>query len=329
MPTKIFQQVLTGIRADKIIKIEDIQSLWSNYGKILRLHTNSRDYPTIIAKHIYPPDKFDHPRGWNTNTSHNRKIKSYEIETSFYRNYEKKCNQSKKCIIPKLIKSIKTDSETVLFLEDLDSIGFHIRKKELKLEEAKPCIKWLANFHATFYHQTPKQLWGEGTYWHLETRQEELNSIKDTNLKSIAPLIAKKLRDTNYKTFVHGDAKLQNFCFSDINNSVASVDFQYVGAGCGMKDLAYFIGSVFDENDCEIYENEILDTYFHELFLAFRDKKLNLNSKHIELCWRKLYPYAWADFHRFLMGWQPGHWKLNNYTQKMLDIVTIDLNRTF
>lgn len=36
-----------------------------------------------------------------------------------------------------------------------------------------------------------------------------------------------------FQTFVHGDAKLANFCFG--SNNVAAVDFQYVGKGIGVK----------------------------------------------------------------------------------------------
>jgi hypothetical protein len=30
-----------------------------------------------------------------------------------------------------------------------------------------------------------------------------------------------------------------------------------------------------------------------------------------------LYRMAWADFHRFMKGWSPGHWKLSDYSERV------------
>jgi Ser/Thr protein kinase RdoA (MazF antagonist) len=57
-----------------------------------------------------------------------------------------------------------------------------------------------------------------------------------------AAVIDQVLNNCSYQTIVHGDAKLANFCFSK-EGAVSAVDFQYVGGGCGMKDVAYFLGS--------------------------------------------------------------------------------------
>ena len=32
--------------------------------------------------------------------------------------------------------------------------------------------------------------------------------------------------------------------------------------------------------------------------------------------WRPLYDLAWTDFHRFVKGWSPGHWKIHNYSER-------------
>ena len=50
-----------------------------------------------------------------------------------------------------------------------------------------------------------------------------------------------------------------------MDRQVAAVDFQYVGGGCGIKDVAYFIGSCLYEEDCERYEEGLLDWYFSQL----------------------------------------------------------------
>jgi hypothetical protein len=43
--------------------------------------------------------------------------------------------------------------------------------------------------------------------------------------------------------------------------------------------------------------------------------------------WRSLYPYAWTDFHRFLKGWSPGHWKINSYSERMAKQVILQLKK--
>jgi len=169
----------------------------------------------------------------------------------------------------------------------------------------------LAQFHASYLGKVPEGLWQSGTYWHLETRPDELAVLADESLKNAASKIDEKLNTCTYKTFVHGDAKLANFCFSE-DGQVAGVDFQYVGGGSGMKDVAYFIGSCLNENECERLEAQILDTYFEHLQSEMKEV-----NKALEKEWRSLYRVAWADFHRFLKGWSPGHWKINSYSERI------------
>ena len=88
--------------------------------------------------------------------------------------------------------------------------------------------------------------------------------------------------------------------FEDAGNAVAAVDFQYVGGGCGMKDLAYFVGSCLDEVACESRESEILEVYFGALFKACDRLNKAIDFNALEAEWRQLYPMAWADFYRFL-----------------------------
>ena len=158
-------------------------------------------------------------------------------------------------------------------------------------------------------------LWPIGTYWHLATRPEEFSAMPAGDLKNAAAAIDGKLNDARFQTLVHGDAKLANFCFSQ-SNDVAVVDFQYVGGGCGMKDFAYFISSCFSDSECEQRESSLLDAYFGYLRAAISDQKL---AAAVEEEWRMLYPFAWADFYRFLAGWSPGHWKMHRYSESMTE----------
>lgn len=319
-----FQKIiLQSTEADSLTETEVVQKLWSGYGEIVRYALKGSDIKSVIVKDVRMPDGGTHPRGWNTDLSHYRKVKSYQVETEWYRQYASKCDDS--CRIPHCYDVEKYDDEVLMVLEDLDYSGYGARRTSVTLEEMFACLKWLANFHATFLGEKPEGLWDVGTYWHLETRPEELEVLDDMALKNAAKLIDQKLNTSPYQTFVHGDAKLANFCFSKNGKVVAAVDFQYVGGGCGMKDVAYFIGSCLYEDDCERLENELLESYFTELKTALAEKQPHTDGNEVITNWRSLYPVAWTDFHRFIKGWSPGHWKIHSYSERIAREVVAQL----
>ena len=244
-------------------------------------------------------------------------------KSEFYKSWSAFC--SSLCYIPKCIYLEKMETEALIILEDLDDSGYSIRKSTVNLKDIKLCLTWLANFHATFMEQEPNGLWEVGTYWHLETRPDELNILEDLPLKNAAKIIDSTLNNCKFKTFVHGDAKLANFCFSKDDSKVSAVDFQYIGGGCGIKDVVYFLGSCLYEDDCEKLETELLDFYFEKLALALNKKSDRFNTTAIEKEWRKLYPIAWTDFHRFIKGWSPEHWKINSYSERLAQKVIFEL----
>ena len=43
---------------------EEIQTLWSGYGHILRLRLSGAAVERVIVKHVRPPSVMKHPRGW-------------------------------------------------------------------------------------------------------------------------------------------------------------------------------------------------------------------------------------------------------------------------
>ncbi|MBF0265920.1 MAG: DUF1679 domain-containing protein [Gammaproteobacteria bacterium] len=311
--------LLESTQSRQILSIDTIQSLWSGYGEILRCQLDSDFISSAIVKHVCFPNKKNHPRGWNTGLSHQRKVRSYQIETNWYQQWSKQCDNS--CRVPKTYALESLGEEVFMVMEDLDNQGFNIRKNQVSFDEMLACLNWLASFHATFLGQKPDGLWKIGTYWHLATRPDELKVLKDKALKNAAVKIDQKLNSAQFKTFVHGDAKLANFCFSENNNQkhpIAAVDFQYIGGGCGMKDVAYFIGSCLNEDECEFYQQQLLDSYFNFLNKALTQQHKKIEFKQLQQEWRQLYPFAWTDFHRFIKGWSPGHWKINGYSERLV-----------
>lgn len=310
--------LLNVTQATACEEVEVIQSLWSGYGKISRYELLGAPFKTVVIKFISPNPTNGHPRGWNTDLSHNRKVQSYVVETYWYREWNQECTDE--CKTAKYIGSFSTQKERWIILEDLN-IDYPLRKYQIELSEIKICLKWLANFHSTFLTKRPEGLWEIGTYWHLGTRPDEFEKIEHPTLKSKAHEIDQILNQSKYQTIVHGDAKLANFCFSEDGTKVAAVDFQYVGGGCGMKDVAYFLGSCLSSSECQRHEKELLDYYFLELRDSFIDASHNFTFNELEQEWRRMYPFACTDFTRFMLGWMPTHQKINDYNLRMMDAV--------
>lgn len=307
MNSNFKKYLLETTKATACQETEVIQSLWSGYGKISRFQLSDTSFKTVVVKNISLEKANQHPKGWNTAIAHLRKVKSYQVETYWYQNFNHLCSSA--CKTPNFIGSFTEAKNQWIILEDLDT-KFPLRKDNLDLSEVKICLKWLANFHAKFLNKKPIGLWKTGSYWHLETRPDEFEKIQNKELKAKAHLIDDLLNNCKYKTLVHGDAKVANFCFAENANQIAVVDFQYVGAACGVKDVAYFLGSCLSSFDCVLYEKELLNYYFLALQNA---SPKTINFKALEQEWRQLFPLAVADFTRFLLGWMPSHQKVNTY----------------
>lgn len=236
------ERIITATEASGIASQKTIQNLWSGYGEIARVALVGGKCDSVIVKKIQPPQKVNHPKGWSTNASFQRKVKSYEIEQHWYEFYSERLTSQIR--VPQLIFTCTFDDVSYIVMEDLDAAGYSKRYQGDSFLVAKTVIAWLAQFHALFMNLEPTGLWNVGTYWHLATRKEEFDVMEAGVLKEHAKTIDQKLNSCRFKTMVHGDAKLANFCFNADYSKVAAVDFQYVGGGCGMKDLAYFLGSI-------------------------------------------------------------------------------------
>ena len=307
--------ILERTNANRITNRVEVQSLWSGYGSIQRVDLDGGEFSSIIVKHVQPGGG-SHPRGWNTDLSHQRKLKSYQVEANWYRKQDVDCKNGF-ARIPSCLGTKKEGDEVLLLLEDLDASGFKGRKSFVNQTEWEACVSWLATFHAENLDGDATGLWESGTYWHLKTRPDELERLDDQVIKKAAHAIDTKLKTNKFQALVHGDAKLANFCFNSDGTRVAAVDFQYVGAGCGMKDLAYFVGSCFRDEEAEEMEVEVLNYYFTQFRKSLARINSQVSGEEVEQDWRPLYRVAWADFHRFMKGWSPGHWKLSDYSERV------------
>ena len=176
MNTHFKSTILQKTGASSLVEKETIQELWSGYGKIIRIALENAPVESIVVKHVQLPTSQNHPRGWHTDIGHQRKLKSYKVETIWYQTYSK----HSKARLPKCFGVENYQDETLIILEDLDAAGFPLRKHSVKWEDIDRCLEWLAQFHASYLGKTPNGLWDVGTYWHLETRPQELEVLDDS-----------------------------------------------------------------------------------------------------------------------------------------------------
>jgi hypothetical protein len=303
---------------------ERIQSLWSGYGELFRVALEGGPRASAVVKWARAPGGSrdapgDDPAAAQADA---RKRRSYQVEQAFYGGVSTRCDH--RCRVPELLGSRARDGEWIMVLEDLDAAGYPERRRHLAPAELAACLRWLAELHARFLGEEPAGLWGTGTYWHLGTRRGELARIADGELRAAAPLIDRHLEAAAFRTLVHGDAKEANFCFARRGADVAAVDFQYVGGGCGMKDVAYLLHGREDEPDDGIAHAH-LDAYFGHLRSALARRPDWIDADALEREWRRLYPLARADFCRFLAGWAPDRWHRDARGQRFVGSVLRDL----
>ncbi|MEM9693677.1 MAG: phosphotransferase [Myxococcota bacterium] len=305
--------------AATIARFEPVQALWSGYGELARVHLSHGG--SAIVKWVCPPEDIVHPRGFATDSSHRRKLRSYDIELAFYRRWPDGGVAGARWA--RLLAAERDEAEWLMVLEDLDAAGYARRQKNppVPASDLRSGLNWLAAFHAGSMGAVPGRLWRRGTYWHLDTRPDELARMTDLRLRAAAASIDARLEGARNTCLVHGDAKAANFCFGP--KEATAVDFQYVGGGVGIQDVAYFLSSTLSDDALVREADRWCDVYFEALVtaLALRDHR---SAVAVEEEWRALYPYAWADYVRFLDGWAPGHWRRGRYAQRQVELALAD-----
>ena len=108
----IAETVLTVTGSKTIDSSSVIQSLWSGYGQIVRLELNGGTHSSVVLKHTKLPSSSNHPRGWNTGLSHQRKVRSYQVEAHWYQHYADHCGAD--CEVPDCLAVESGENETCL-----------------------------------------------------------------------------------------------------------------------------------------------------------------------------------------------------------------------
>ena len=286
--------VLQKTGATQIISFHLVQALWNGYGQLIRLGLRGGSKDSDILKLVQPP------RLTEQTPSDKRKRRSYEVEMNWYGSGAKLCDDDS-CRVAHCFAAEVVDEEALILLEDLAAAGF-VCGSVPGIEETKSGLRWLANFHARFLGPKPEGLWEQGTYWHLATREEEWHKMPECALKEEAKALDGLLRGARYQSLVHGDAKPPNFCWNP-NRQAAAFDFQYVGLGCGIRDVALFLDRCLGKEGCRKSDQEWLDKYFEYLRDAVSTLEPKLDFSDLEQEWRTLFPVAWSDYNRFKLGW--------------------------
>jgi hypothetical protein len=318
---QLSESIRRATGASQVELTERVQSLWGGYGELRRVQLHGASSVSMIVKIVTPPSEREFARDLTKLRSHRRKLRSYAVELAFYEAFAGKCDVA--CRVPALFHGEALSDRFLFILEDLDQAGFPARRTHSAPHEIAACLEWLAAFHARFLGVAPDRLWKVGTYWHLATRPDELARLSPGELRRAAPRIDQRLNEARFRGLVHGDAKLENFCFSRSGRAVAAVDFQYAGGGAGVKDVAYFLSSCLSPAECGEKVPGYLDLYFSALRAALSSQGHPLASEAdaLEHEWRALFAWAWTDFHRFLLGWAPAYAAGDRYSQKQLEVV--------
>lgn len=280
---------------EKDLKVKNVCSLWAGMGYVYNIQIRGDFH--IIVKHIIPPPTQSRSFG------DERKAASYEVEANFYRNVAPMLiSKHELCIpFPYHVENDSDNSITICMSRLVGSPGYLSDDGHIHA-----VLKWMATLHAATwgekadYYVKEEGLQAIGSYWHLDTRPSEHESMPrkgwEGRLKRAARAIDERLKRDPFQCCVHGDMKEANMLFST-NNSVGIYDFQYCGRAPPTVDLAYFFCvAVGNAND------EYLEFYHEHLV-----RVLDISCKRPSLIQLKeSLSIAFCDFQRFLSGW--GSW---------------------
>ncbi|MCF2906813.1 ecdysteroid 22-kinase family protein [Pseudoalteromonas sp. DL2-H2.2] len=289
------------------------QALWSGCGHIYKFTYQNE---ALVAKVAAVPEQLTHRHITQSQHSLRRKYRSYRKELNFYRQTARHYVHA--CSLPEVKALAQQDDVFICVFTDFESQGYH-NVSRADSEQVELMLKWLARFHAVgLVSAALTEMDLQGNYWHLNTRPDEYARMASGQLKQYASEIDHQLNTCAFQTCIHGDAKLANFAFS--GKEALGYDFQHIGKGIGISDVMLLLTSLYSDPQLEMHAQTCLDRYFEFLTKALSTHWPETKIKALEQSWRLLWPFVWADFQRFLLGWKPDHQKLTSYMLRQSEL---------
>lgn len=250
------------------------------------------------------------------------------------------------------------DRGQVLIMEDL-SLRFPVlteKRGTLSDKQVSKSLEWLASFHAASWGiessskfvkegfcPSPsegvktwggKGLWQQGGYHYLSTRMEELSSIDpqhdlwgqlglhySSDLPFAIEWCLNNPLNRTRLSLIHGDVKAANMAFSRDATQMAMYDFQYVGLGLGVQDLAKFLTTSIPRHHlCDTGREEKLLTTYHGFLVERLPKGAEYEFQELMRDW-ELALVSWV---RFLAGWSGGFWGNVDWLQGRVEALLKD-----
>ncbi|KAL9183376.1 hypothetical protein ACHAXT_005163 [Thalassiosira profunda] len=281
---------------ERDVSVKSLCRLWAGMGYIYQITIKNKH--RFIAKRVIPPSKNERSFG------DERKAASYLVESNFYQHLAPSLVEEG-LAIPRpyhVERDEQTDRVTICMSLLHGSPGY------LDDDKAQAVLRWLATLHAATWGSKVDEYvnkgWVQpiGSYWHLDTRPSEHDSMPrrgwEGRLKLAARAIDERLKRDKMQCCIHGDAKDANMLFGfGEDGEVAMYDFQYCGRAPPSVDLAYFLCVAVGDTDPEYVR------YYHEQLV----NKLEASTKPPIL--KELedsVALALCDFQRFMSGW--GQW---------------------
>ncbi|BBN83393.1 phosphotransferase [Pseudoalteromonas sp. A25] len=292
-------------RFSEIIDKDKHSVLWSGCGEVRKMRLDGQH---AVVKYSQVPKQLAHRHIEQSDFALSRKLNSYAIELKFYQDHSKCFIE--RCRVPKLLFATEQNKSTCLVLEDFTAYGY-ASPSDVSQKVHYAVLGWLARFHS-FTLNNSGIGWHQGGYWHLATRPDEWQRMQHHALKTHAQDINDLIEQCPYRCVIHGDAKLANFALNS-EFDVIGYDFQYVGAGVGVQDVMLYLTSVCDSSSLHESGEHLLAYYFLQLSQELRKTLSEEQTLDVVNYWQALWPVVWADFHRFLTGWKPDHFKINQY----------------